>query len=53
MTKRRILIVGEDLAICSGIKVYMETGNADVCCMTSPTEALECFMNQEYCLVII
>ena len=53
MTRGRILFVGEDLTIFGGIKEYMESDNADICCMTSPAEALECFMKQEYCLVII
>ena len=31
----------------------MENGSHDICCITSPTEALECFIKQEYCLVIM
>lgn len=41
------------MLICSGIKSYMESDYADVCCTTSPAEALEYFMKQEYCLVIV
>lgn len=31
----------------------MESDSTDVCCMNSPAGALDSFMNQEYCLVIM
>lgn len=51
--KRRILVVGEDLEICSKMRACMENSSSDVCCMTSLTEALECFVKQEYCVAIM
>ena len=51
--KRRILVVENDLSICRSIKDYMQNHGADVSCIVSPIEALEQFMKQEYCIVII
>lgn len=53
MIKKRILVVGADAAIFSGIKLCMESGSTDVYRETSPAEALKCFARQEYCMVIM
>lgn len=49
----RILVVEDDLSICRSIKEAIQNTDTDVCCMVFASEALECFMEHEYCLVIM
>lgn len=46
-------MIEDDLSICRSIKETMQKADADVCCMVFGSEALECFMEHEYCLVIM
>ena len=49
----RILIIEDDLSICRLLKENIQGTGTDVCCMVFASEALDCFMEHEYCLVII
>lgn len=49
----RILVIEDDLSICRSIKETMQNAEIDVCCMVFASEALDCFMKHEYCLVIM
>lgn len=46
-------MITDDAYVCRQIREYMESDSTDVCCMNSPADALDSFMNQEYCLVIM
>lgn len=47
------MIIEDDLSICRSLKENIQGTGADVCCMVFASEALDCFMEHEYCLVII
>lgn len=49
----RILVVADDGLVCHSMKERMENDNMTVCCTNSPSEALDSFMKQEHCLVIM
>lgn len=49
--KRKILLVEHDLTICDSIKSYMQS--ADIYLANSVPDALNNFIQQEYCLVIM
>lgn len=51
--KRRILVVDNDLDVCGSLKAYMQADSTDVCCAATASEAVECLMKQNYCLVIL
>ena len=53
MIKRRILIVEDDLSICRSMEEHLQNDSTDVCCVTTVADALDIFMTQEYCLVIM
>lgn len=53
MIKRRILVVADDKFVCHLMKERMENDNMAVCCTNSPSEALDSFMKQAHCLVIM
>lgn len=42
-----------DLATCQSIQEGLQDGLTEVCCITSATEALASYMEQDYCLVIL
>jgi len=41
------------MSVCHSIKERMENDSTDVCCTNSPSKALDSFMKQEHCLVIM
>lgn len=51
--KRQILVVDNDLAVCQAISNSMKDHVTNVCYMTSAVEALACYMQKDYCLVIL
>lgn len=53
MIKRRILIVEDDLSICRLMEEKLQNDSTDVCCVPVSADALDIFMAQEYCLVIM
>ena len=53
MIKRRILIVEDDLSICRSMEEHLQNDSTDICCVTTVADALDIFMTQEYCLVIM
>ncbi len=53
MVKKRILVIADDKSVFRSIRECMENDSTDVCCASSPAEALDNFMKQEYCLVIM
>lgn len=51
--KRRILVISNDLTMCTGIREHMQDRHTDICCMTSAVAALASYMEQDYSLVIL
>lgn len=51
--KRRVLVVDNDLAICQAILKGLQDNVTNIYCMTSSTEALASYLNENYCLVIL
>ena len=53
MIKRQILLVGNDLSVCNPIQECMQNRNMEVSCIRAISEALDSFINHDYCLAII
>lgn len=53
MIKKRILIVEDDLSICRLMEEQLQNDRTDVFCVPASADALDIFMTQEYCLVIM
>lgn len=51
--KRQIQLIVDDMSVCRSIKVCMEKDGTAVCYISSPGDALENFLKQQYCLVIM
>ena len=51
--KRQILVVDNDLATCQAMQSRLQDDITEVCCMSSPVEALASYIQQDYCLVIL
>lgn len=53
MLKKRVLILDDDLNVCRQIKYALQNSSTDVYYALSVAEGIKCFMEQEYCLVIM
>lgn len=49
----KVLVVGNDLTIRQEICDNMQNEFTDICCITSVAEALDGYMKEDYCLVIL
>lgn len=51
--KKKVLIIDDDLNTCRQIKYSLQSATTDVYYAFSVIEGMRCFMEQEYCLVIM